>query len=88
MRDTPSASVVAGAPLTHAVVAAARPIQLLPAVTLSLSPAPFSAAQAGPPLLSEAGQRRELMIWDKAPGAMLAANQRQRRRQLRHFIAS
>ena len=54
--DTPSPSVVAGAPLTHAVVAAARPIQLLPAVTLSLSPAPFSPAQAGPPLLSEAGQ--------------------------------
>jgi hypothetical protein len=65
MRDTPSAFVVAGTPLTHAVVAAARPIQLLPSASLSLSPAPFSAAQAGPPLLSEAGQPR---IDDMAQG--------------------
>jgi hypothetical protein len=43
MRDTPSASV-------------AQTIDLLPSVTLSLSPAQFSAAQAGPPLLGEAEQ--------------------------------
>jgi len=51
-RDMPSAFAVAQAPMTH--VAEARPIQLLPSVTLSLSPAQFSAAQAGPPLFGEA----------------------------------
>jgi hypothetical protein len=44
MRDTPSASAVA------------QTIDLPPSVNLSLSPAQFSAAQAGPPLRGEAEQ--------------------------------
>jgi hypothetical protein len=70
MRDTPSAFVIAQPTTTLAVAAAVRPIQLLPSVTLSLSSAPFSAAQAGPLLLSEAGQAASIQprIDDMAQG--------------------
>jgi hypothetical protein len=61
MRDTPSASAVALASMTHPVVASERLTQLPPLGTLSLSStqfsaAQFSAAQTGPPSLGEAEQ--------------------------------
>ena len=58
MRDMPSASAVAQAPMTSAAAAEAKPIQLLTSATLSLSLAQFSAkpAQTEPPSFGAAEQ--------------------------------
>jgi hypothetical protein len=58
MRDMPSASAVAQAPMTSAAAAEAKPIQLLTSDTLSLSLAQFSAkpAQTEPPSFGAAEQ--------------------------------
>jgi hypothetical protein len=56
MRDTPSASAVALASMTHPVVASERLTKLPPLGTLSPSPTQFAAARTGPPLLGEAEQ--------------------------------
>ena len=48
--------------MTHAVVAAARPIQLLPSDTLSLSPAQFSAKPVEADIHIEAGAARRGLL--------------------------